>query len=98
MRLWLAPSCWLGLNEREGFEKLAPLNDAETARGKCIVVVFNLSKMIRAPDGASGLHFGFVVSKLVSGGREFGCNFKLIRFANCLFCVVLLCVKHTRAG
>ncbi|ATW05997.1 Phenylalanine--tRNA ligase beta subunit [Candidatus Hodgkinia cicadicola] len=54
--------------------------------------------MIRGPNGASSLHFSFVVSKLVSGGREVGCNFKCVCFANCLFCVVIFCVRHTPAG
>ncbi|AUG91448.1 Phenylalanine--tRNA ligase beta subunit [Candidatus Hodgkinia cicadicola] len=44
------------------------------------------------------LHFSFVVSKLVSDGRELGCSFKLTRFANCVFSVVLLCVRHGGAG
>ncbi|AUG33840.1 Phenylalanine--tRNA ligase beta subunit [Candidatus Hodgkinia cicadicola] len=57
-----------------------------------------MSKTKRGLSSARSLHFSFVVSKLVSGGCEFGCNFKLTRFANCLFGVVILCVKHSRAG
>ncbi|AUG33945.1 Phenylalanine--tRNA ligase beta subunit [Candidatus Hodgkinia cicadicola] len=57
-----------------------------------------MSKTRRGLSAARSVHFSFVVSKLVSGGREFGRNFKLTRFANCLFGVVTLCVKHGRAG
>ncbi len=39
-----------------------------------------------------------MVSKLVSGGREVGCDFKPARFANCFFCVVMFCVKRAHAG
>ncbi|AHL30941.1 MAG: hypothetical protein HCTETUND1_132 [Candidatus Hodgkinia cicadicola] len=39
-----------------------------------------------------------MVSKLVADGRELGCSFKLACFANCVFGVVLLCVKHSAAG
>ncbi|AUG33771.1 Phenylalanine--tRNA ligase beta subunit [Candidatus Hodgkinia cicadicola] len=54
--------------------------------------------MICGPSVARGLHFSFVVSKLVSGGCEFGCNFKLTRFANCFLCAVISCVKCGHAG
>ncbi|AUI38865.1 Phenylalanine--tRNA ligase beta subunit [Candidatus Hodgkinia cicadicola] len=54
--------------------------------------------MICGPSVARSLHFSFVVSKLVSGGREFGCNFKRTRFASCFLCAVILCVKCSRAG
>ncbi|AUG34139.1 Phenylalanine--tRNA ligase beta subunit [Candidatus Hodgkinia cicadicola] len=54
--------------------------------------------MVRGTRAARSLHFSFVASKLVAGGRELGSNFKLTRFANCLFGVVILCVKHTAAG
>ncbi|ATW06085.1 Phenylalanine--tRNA ligase beta subunit [Candidatus Hodgkinia cicadicola] len=57
-----------------------------------------MSKTIRVLSGASSLHFSFAVSKLVAGGREVGCNFKLMCFANCLFCVVLVCVKQCCGG
>ncbi|AUG91337.1 Phenylalanine--tRNA ligase beta subunit [Candidatus Hodgkinia cicadicola] len=54
--------------------------------------------MLRVGNVNRGLHFSFVVSKLVSDGRELGCSFKLACFANCEFSVVLLCVKHSAAG
>ncbi len=57
-----------------------------------------MSETTRELNGASSLHFSFVVSKLVSGGREVGCNFKFACSANCLFCVVMFCVRRGRAG
>ncbi|AUG34237.1 Phenylalanine--tRNA ligase beta subunit [Candidatus Hodgkinia cicadicola] len=54
--------------------------------------------MVRGAGAATSLHSSFVASKLVSGGRELGRNFKLTRFANCLFGVVIVCAKRAGAG